>query len=81
MSSTSLAHARLTSSPPDTPSPTLYRVSDDVEFAIDIFEYEAGQKKPFKWVLPYRTYSSDLPAYLHEVAASLPSSFQHLNLL
>jgi len=39
---------RLLTSPPDSPPPSLYRVTDDVEFAVDIFEYEAGQKKPFQ---------------------------------
>ncbi|KAF5826804.1 dolichyl-diphosphooligosaccharide--protein glycosyltransferase 48 kDa subunit precursor [Dunaliella salina] len=39
---------RLMSSPPDSPSPSLYRVTDDVEFAVDIFEYESGQRRPYK---------------------------------
>lgn len=29
-------------------SPGGYRVMDEVEFAVDIFEYEGGQKKPYK---------------------------------
>eukprot|EP00199_Chlamydomonas_sp_CCMP681_P000714 CAMPEP_0119107804 /NCGR_PEP_ID=MMETSP1180-20130426/11608_1 /TAXON_ID=3052 ORGANISM="Chlamydomonas cf sp, Strain CCMP681" /NCGR_SAMPLE_ID=MMETSP1180 /ASSEMBLY_ACC=CAM_ASM_000741 /LENGTH=437 /DNA_ID=CAMNT_0007093347 /DNA_START=11 /DNA_END=1324 /DNA_ORIENTATION=+ len=39
---------RLLSAPEGSSSPYGYRVSDDVEFAVDIFEFKAGQKQPYK---------------------------------
>jgi hypothetical protein len=31
-------------------NPVLYRVNDDVEFEIDIFEVVDGKRQPYKWV-------------------------------
>jgi hypothetical protein len=30
--------------------PSPYRVKDEVQFEIDIFEVEGGERRPFKWV-------------------------------
>lgn len=41
---------RLLSAAPGEPEPSLYRVLDDVEFAVDIFEYDGDKKLPYKCV-------------------------------
>ncbi len=38
---------RLVSAPAGSPSPAGYRVLDEVEVAVDLFEVEGGAKKPY----------------------------------